>query len=71
MHRLWNLRRNLSLSGLPVRQEKGNIPEIKFKRECWHCNTCVLDCPSKAIQLHVPLPYMLVHVNSADLKPRG
>ena len=52
-------------------RDKEKIPEVKFRRECWHCNACVLDCPSKAIQLHVPLPYMLVHVNSADLKPRG
>jgi len=50
---------------------KQERPEVKFKRECWHCNACVLDCPAKALRLDVPLPYMLVHVNSADLKPRG
>ncbi|WP_207648120.1 4Fe-4S binding protein [Desulfotruncus arcticus] len=25
-----------------------------FAEECWHCNSCVLDCPSGAISLEFP-----------------
>lgn len=51
--------------------ERDEPPVVKFPRECWHCNACVLDCPKHAISLRVPLPYMLLHIDAADLKPGG
>lgn len=28
----------------------------KYPDECWHCGACVIDCPTQAIKLYVPLP---------------
>jgi adenylylsulfate reductase, subunit B len=39
-------------------------PEIRYPEECWHCNSCVLDCPQSAITLRIPLPAMMLHVNA-------
>lgn len=44
-------------------------PHICFAEECWHCDSCVLDCPVKAVSLRIPLPYMMLHVDAASLKP--
>ena len=41
--------------------EKGEIPVIAYAEECWHCNACVLDCPSGAVRLRIPLPMMLLY----------
>ncbi len=49
--------------------DQSKTPGVKFPRECWHCNACVLDCPAKAISLDVPLNYMLAHVDAVTLKP--
>lgn len=51
--------------------ESQKPPIVKFPQECWHCNACVLDCPQNAISLKVPLPFMMLHVDAADLKPGG
>ncbi len=40
--------------------EKKKIPTITYPDECWHCNSCVLDCPEKAISLRIPLNAMLL-----------
>lgn len=50
--------------------EKGNVPQVQYPEECWHCNACVLDCPSGAVELRLPLNYMLLNVPVASLTPR-
>jgi len=47
-------------------KEKKTVPIVAYGEECWHCNACVLDCPSKALSLRIPLNYQLLHV---DAKP--
>lgn len=49
--------------------EKKSTPSVAYSEECWHCNACVLDCPSKALTLRIPLNYMLLHVNASSLMP--
>lgn len=46
-----------------------SCPTVYFMEECWHCDSCVLDCPEKAIRLRIPLPYMMLHVEATSLKP--
>jgi adenylylsulfate reductase subunit B len=41
--------------------EEDEIPVITYPEECWHCNACVLDCPTEAIGLRIPLPAMLLY----------
>jgi adenylylsulfate reductase, subunit B len=43
---------------------KGEVPQVKYPDECWHCNSCVLDCPASAIQLRIPLTAMVLHVDA-------
>jgi adenylylsulfate reductase subunit B len=43
--------------------KKERAPMIKYPEECWHCNSCVLDCPESAITLRIPLPAMMLHVD--------
>ena len=45
--------------------EKGECPVVEFEEECWHCNSCVLDCPEEAIRLRIALPAMMLYVDSA------
>ena len=49
----------------------GNPPEVAFPDECWHCNSCVLDCPKKAITLRVPLCQMLLHRDVRQIYDAG
>lgn len=51
--------------------DQDKVPEITFGAECWHCNSCVLDCPKEAITLRFPLPFMMLHVNSSNLHKNG
>ena len=44
----------------------GDIPVVKYPEECWHCNSCVLDCPEEAVSLRVPLPAMMLYVEAGD-----
>jgi len=46
--------------------KEGEIPEVRYSEECWHCNACVLDCPQSAITLRIPLPAMMLYVEAAD-----
>jgi adenylylsulfate reductase subunit B len=48
--------------------EAGNVPRVAYPEECWHCNACVLDCPAGAVELRLPLNYMLLHVNVDSLR---
>ena len=48
-------------------KDNDKIPEVKFRRECWHCNACVLDCPARAVELRLPLNYMVLHVDADTL----
>jgi adenylylsulfate reductase subunit B len=47
------------------------VPRVMFPDECWHCDSCVLDCPAGAITLRIPLPYSLMYVEAETLKKRG
>ena len=40
---------------------------VKFPEECWHCESCVLDCLSEAITLRLPLSYSLMHIDASIL----
>ena len=42
------------------------MTQVTYPNERWHCNACVLDCPSKAIRLRIPLNYMLLHVDAGQ-----
>lgn len=42
----------------PVR--RGEVPEVRYPKECWHCRACVMDCPVQAIELRYPLPYQIL-----------
>jgi adenylylsulfate reductase subunit B len=42
--------------------EKHEIPVVAYPEECWHCNACVLSCPSEgAIRLRIPMPMMVCY----------
>ena len=43
------------------KNEKGRIPEVKNPEECWHCNACVLDCKQGAVELRIPLSFMILY----------
>ena len=41
---------------------KGEIPEVRYAEECWHCNACVFECPVEGtIRLRIPLPMMILY----------
>jgi len=37
----------------------GEIPVVAYPDECYHCSACVMDCPTEAITLYIPLPMRL------------
>ncbi len=39
------------------------LPVVAYEEECWHCNSCVLDCPAEAVSLRIPLPAMMLYVD--------
>jgi len=47
---------------------KGETPDIRYPDECWHCNSCVLDCPEKAMSLRIPLTTGLLYVDAGEMK---
>ena len=49
---------------------KDKTPQVKFPDECWHCDSCVIDCPKGAIQLRIPLAFTLLHINADALNPQ-
>jgi adenylylsulfate reductase subunit B len=37
-------------------------PTVAYPEECWHCNACVLACPTAgAIRLRIPLPMLVCY----------
>ena len=42
--------------------KKKKPPVVTYPDECWHCSSCVLDCPAEgAITLRVPFPMMMTY----------
>jgi len=39
----------------------GELPVISYPEECWHCAACVIDCPTQAVRLRIPLPMMMLY----------
>ena len=50
--------------------KKKQPPVIQYPEECWHCNSCVLDCKQSAIELRIPLPAMMLHVDAGAKKKK-
>lgn len=50
--------------------KEDKVPQVKFPDECWHCNSCVLDCKEGAIRLRIPMNYMMLHVDCAQLNKK-
>ena len=44
--------------------EPKQVPQIRYPEECWHCRACVMDCPTGAIDIRYPLPYMMLNVEA-------
>jgi len=42
-------------------------PTVKYPFECWHCNSCVIDCTKEAIRLRVPLPSSLLFIDKTEI----
>ena len=38
-----------------VLREGDGKPVIAYPDECWHCGACMMDCPTDAIRLDLPL----------------
>lgn len=51
-------------------REKDRTPQVAFPEECWHCNSCVIDCSAGAVTLRLPLPYTLLHIDAKNLHTR-
>jgi len=42
--------------------KENETPLVGYPAECWHCNSCVLECPVEgAIKLRIPLTSMLLY----------
>ena len=52
------------------KKKKKEPPLICYPEECWHCNSCVLDCKQSAIELRIPLPAMMLHVEAPGKKKK-
>ena len=50
---------------------KGQIPEVLYPNECWHCRACEFDCPVGAISMHYPLRMMLLRRPKCNTKKEG
>lgn len=48
----------------------GEIPQVRYPEECWHCRACVMDCPKGAITLRYPLPMMMLARTSPRVEQR-
>ena len=51
-------------------RKKDATPQVTFPDECWHCDSCVLDCPAGAIRLRLPSCYSLMYVEADTLHPK-
>lgn len=50
------------------RTKEKEVPKVLYPKECWHCDSCVLDCPGevegrKGIELRIPLNMQLLWVD--------
>jgi ferredoxin len=50
--------------------EEGEAPDIAYPVECWHCGSCVIDCPTGAVSLRLPL-FMQIVPSPALYGPTG
>ena len=42
--------------------KEGEVPDVTYPEECWHCDACVLECPVEgAVRLRIPLPAMILY----------
>lgn len=46
----------------------GQCPVVRYPDECWHCNSCVTDCPTGSITLRLPINYTLLRADTAKAK---
>ena len=51
--------------------ERGQVPQVRYPDECWHCRACVMDCPSGAVELEYPLAAMLLAMESPVTQGKG
>jgi adenylylsulfate reductase subunit B len=54
-----------------ARGQAGEVPEVRYPEECWHCNACVIDCPRSAVRLRIPLPAMMLYISEAGEPEAG
>lgn len=40
-------------------RSKEHAPVVQYPDECWHCRACELECPTGAVSLRYPLPYII------------
>lgn len=52
-------------------RDRDKVPQVRFPDECWHCDSCVMDCPVGAIRLRIPLPFMMLHTASENLRRKS
>ena len=38
-------------------EEMGDMPEVTYEEECWHCGICWMECPKRAIDITVPASF--------------
>ncbi|MBM3292368.1 ferredoxin family protein [Candidatus Bathyarchaeota archaeon] len=38
-----------------ILQKGEKKPVVAYPEECWHCGACMMDCPTKAIRINLPL----------------
>ncbi|MBT3914912.1 MAG: ferredoxin family protein [Rhodospirillaceae bacterium] len=50
------------------RSKDKEVPLVLYPDECWHCDSCVLDCPGdvegrKGVELRIPLNMQLLWID--------
>ena len=53
------------------KEKQDKVPLVGHGEECWHCNSCVLDCPTGAVSLRIPLPQMMLYVDAIKEEERN
>ena len=38
-----------------ILREGDGKPKVAYPDECWHCGSCMMDCPAEAVRLNLPL----------------
>ncbi|MFM9414099.1 ferredoxin family protein [Peptococcus simiae] len=46
---------------------KGEVPKVRFPKECWHCRACVIECAQGAISMRYPLPLTILYREAVPL----